>query len=77
MSECSECGLIHPPTPPGQCPIAKGQQLDQQVNQLDSDKSVKLMQAIQTKLIEKSQKIPIDRFETLAMEVFKYIDSFK
>lgn len=28
MSACRECGLIHPPAPSGQCPVAKSRKLE-------------------------------------------------
>ena len=29
LPRCSECGMLHPPTAPGQCPMAKDQKIEE------------------------------------------------
>ena len=31
LAKCSDCGMIHPPTVPGQCPAAKAQKREESV----------------------------------------------
>lgn len=73
-TKCSECGLVHPYTPPGQCPIAKEQSLKAEVASTQNQKLVSLFQAIQLKLIEKLRDKPEDYQTAVATEIFKYIE---
>ena len=72
---CPECGLMHPPVAPGMCPVAKENKLKEEITNLRSEKCVRLMQAIQTKLIEivtKSQSQ--EAAESFLLQLFKDLD---
>jgi hypothetical protein len=76
MNRCVECGLVHPPVAAGQCPVAKGKKLQDEVKNIDNEKVVKWMQAIEVKMVEKFKKIPKEKSELLCSEIYKLIEKF-
>ena len=72
--QCPECGMLHPPTPPGECPLAKEKALKDQAATAGNQRLVMLVQAIQTKLLEKLKGKPEDYSTAVAQELFKYIE---
>ena len=71
---CSECGMLHPPCPPGTCPIAKEQTINQEAASAGSERLVRLFQAIQSKLLEKLKDKPEDYATAVAEQLFRYIE---
>ena len=73
-SLCPECGMLHPPTAPGECPLAQEQSLKDQAASAGNQRLVMLVQAIQSKLLEKLKGKPEDYSTAVAQELFKYIE---
>jgi len=71
---CPECGMLHPPTPPGECPMAKEMAMKNQAAAAGNQRLVTLVQAIQQKLLEKLKGKPEDYATAVAQELFKYIE---
>jgi hypothetical protein len=74
---CPECGYMHPPTPPGECPMAKDKQIQESSEHLKSVKATTMMQAIQIKLLDRLKSLPEDKQEELSMMVFQLIDTYE
>lgn len=72
--KCPECGMLHPPTPPGECPLAKEQQMKNEAEAAGNQRLIMLVQAIQSKLLEKLKGKPEDYSTAVAQELFKYIE---
>jgi len=77
MPNCPECGFIHPPTPPGQCPIAKEKKIKEDISQIGSDTVQKYIQAINIKLVEKLKSLDNIRSQKLCADIFTYVEKFK
>lgn len=77
QNTCPECGLLHPPCTPGTCPIAKEQQLKHEAENAGHEKLILLVQAIQSKLLEKLKNKPEEYANAVAEQLFKYIEKIQ
>jgi len=77
QDQCPECGLMHPPVARGECTVAKGRQLDQSVGDLGNAKAVRLMQAIQIKLLNSLKQLPPEKQDELSQMVFLLIEKYE
>jgi hypothetical protein len=77
QQRCNECGLLHPYTPPGECPVAQGQEIEKSAEDLSSEKATLMMQAIQIKLLQRLKELPSDQQEELTQMVYQLLDAYE
>ena len=56
-SKCGECGMMHPSTAPGSCPMARGERIKNQAVTSKNEKAVIDIQDIQTAFIKRCESL--------------------
>jgi len=75
---CGECGYMHPPTPPGQCPMAKSMKTEQIKESEKSTKIINMSNEIQQKLLLKFKETEDEgKKEKLCNVLLKFINQVK
>jgi len=56
--QCPECNFYHPPTAPGQCPMARSKNIKQEAEQIAGNELMNLSIDIQELFLKKVKTIP-------------------
>ncbi len=74
---CQECGLMHPPTAPGQCPVAKAKKIEVEAKTAGKKKFLDDIPRISSKLMDKIEICSVEKLEDLFKIINRAIDVVK